>query len=418
MAKSKALLISLVALVLAVAGVVAGLGLAGAFSSGNSSPSGEAQPPQTALPTVVTVEVQPDPNHREELAKGLFSPAGWKTDFSLHTVPYENIVQAAAARDGGIPAIDNPVFIGRREAEGWLFALEPVVAFESNGQARAYPIQILIFHEIVNDVVGGTPVAVTYCPLCNSAITFDRRVDGATYDFGVSGNLLNSDLIMYDRQTHSWWQQLTGEGIVGENAGKRLTILPSFVVSWLDFKAAFPEGEVLSRDTGYARAYGFTPYEGYDDSTYDPFLFYGELDRRLPSKERVAAVTIGDVDIAFPFTKLRKQKVINHSVNGQELVVFFKPQTVSPLNRTSIIDSLPRGAAGVFDPDLDGERLTFSADGQDVVDDQTGSVWNLLGQAVEGPLAGSRLTPIVHGTHFWFAWVAFKPDTLVYEAME
>ncbi len=391
MAKSRVLLISVIAIALAVAGIVVGLGLAGAIGSGDS-PS-EARTPQTATPTIAEVAVQPDPNYREELAKGIFSPSGWKTDFSLHTVPYENIVQAAAARDGGIPAIDNPVFISRQEADGWLFALEPVIAFESNGEARAYPIEILIFHEIVNDVVGGTPVAVTYCPLCNSAITFDRRVDGATFDFGVSGNLLNSDLIMYDRQTHSWWQQLTGEGIVGENAGKRLTILPSFVVSWRDFKAVFPDGEVLSQDTGFARAYGFTPYEGYDDSTYDPFLFYGELDPRLPSKERVAAVSVGDVDIAFPFSKLRNQKVVNHSVNGQDIVVFFKPQTVSPLNRTSIIDSLPRGAAAVFDPNLDGERLTFSADGEDLVDDQTGSVWNILGRAIEGPLEGSRLPP-------------------------
>ena len=293
--------------------------------------------------------------------------------------------------------------------------MEPVISFEVDGDARAYPLQILTWHEIVNDVVGGVPVTVTFCPLCNSAIVFDRRLEGVVYDFGVSGNLRNSDPIMWDRQTESWWQQFTGEGIVGVLAGKKLTLLPSSIISWEDFKAANPEGKVLSRDTGFRRNYGQNPYAGYDRVDNPPFLFEGDLDGRLLPKERVAAVTIGDVDAAFPFLLQDKERVVNYTVNGQELVVFFKPGTTSALDGSLIETSKDVGATGVFDLNLDGQKLTFRPQGGDFVDNETGSVWNILGEATEGPLTGKRLTPIVHGNHFWFAWGAFKPDTKIYQ---
>ena len=147
-------------------------------------------------------------------------------------------------------------------------------------------------------------MVVTFCPLCNSAIVFDRTLDGVVHDFGVSGNLRNSDLVMWDRQTQSWWQQLTGDAIVGELTGKQLTFLPSPIIAWEDFKAANPEGQVLSRDTGFSRPYGQNPYVGYDRVDNPPFLFRGDLDGRLLPKERVAAVTVGNEDAAFPFSIL------------------------------------------------------------------------------------------------------------------
>ncbi len=146
-----------------------------------------------------------------------------------------------------------------------------------------------------------------------------------------------------------------------------------------------------------------------------PFLFRGELDGRLLPKERVATVTIGDVDAAFPFAILEKERAVNYTVNGQDLVVFFKSGTLSALDRGSIRDSRDVGATGVFDANLDGQKLTFKADGNSLVDNETGSVWNILGEATNGPLAGQQLSPIVHANHFWFAWGAFKPDTKVYQ---
>ena len=405
---------SVVALgLVAIVGTAAGFGLTGAFDS-RDTPSTRVQRPTPNSTPTPDGTVQPDPNFQAELRRARFSTRGWKTDFSRHSVPFSEITGGGPGHDG-IPSIDDPQFITPQEAQRWLGGQEPVIAFEIGGDARAYPLQILTWHEIANDVVGGVPVTVTFCPLCNSAIVFERTLDGVLFEFGVSGNLRSSDLIMYDRQTQSWWQQFTGEAIVGELTGKKLTILPASLISFSDFQAANPEGRVLSRDTGFSRPYGRNPYAGYDRVDNPPFLFDGELDGRLLPKERVAAVTIGDVDAAFPFSILEKDRAVNYTVDDQDLVVFFKPGTLSALDRSSIEDSRDVGATGVFEPNLNGQKLTFRADGDIIIDNETGSVWNILGQATEGPLSGSNLTPIVHGNHFWFAWGAFKPDTKIYQ---
>ena len=360
--------------------------------------------------------ITPDRDYEGALSAARLSTRGWDTDFRFHTVPYSEI-RSVIPRDN-IPSIDKPSFIAPSEASAWLSDVEPVVSLEISGDVRAYPLQILTWHEIVNDTVGDVPVAVTFCPLCNSAIAFDRRLDGKELEFGVSGNLRNSDLIMYDRETHSWWQQFTGEGIVGEHAGQSLDHLPAFIVSFADFQRAHPNGKVLSRDTGYARQYGRNPYAGYDTIEGNPFLFTGDLDGRLLPVERVIAVTIGDVDVAFPLSILQEEGAINYETSGSSITVFHKFGTTSALDAGSIADSRDVGSAGVFDASLDGQGLTFSIKNEDIIDDQTGSKWDILGNAVDGPLAGERLTPIVHGNHFWFAWAVFKPDTLVYQGRE
>ena len=407
---NKKLLISLVALgLVGIVGAVAGLGLAGAFDSDDSSPARVARPATTSGSLAA-----PDPNFREELRRAGISTRGWETDFSRHSVPYREISSGGVPRDG-IPPLDDPKFITPEQADQWLGDQEPVISFEINGEARAYPLQILTWHEVVNDEVGGVPVVATFCPLCNSAIVFDRTLDGVVHDFGVSGKLRNSDLIMWDRQTESWWQQFTGEAIVGELTGKKLTFLPASIISWADFKAGNPKGQVLSRDTGFNRPYGQNPYVGYDRADSPPLLFDGELDGRLQPKERVAAVAIGDAAAAFPFSVLEEERVVQYTVGGQDLVVFFKPGTRSALDGLLIGDSNEVGATGVFDVNLEGQTLTFRADGDSFVDNETGSVWTILGEATEGPLAGKKLTPIVHANHFWFSWGAFKPDTRIYQ---
>ena len=281
----------------AIVGIVAGLGLAGAFDSEDVSSAGVINPdpvgdPEPLSPTAGADTpqnlVEPDPNFQEELRRAGISTRGWETDFSRHTVPFDEILSGGVPRDG-IPSIDNPKFTTPEAANEWLSDEEPVIAFELGGDARAYPLKILTQHEIVNDEVAGVPVAVTFCPLCNSAVVFGRTLDGVLHDFGVSGNLRKSDLIMYDRQTQTWWQQITGDAIVGELAGKTLPFFPASIISWGDFKAANPTGEVLSRDTGFGRNYDRLPYAGYDRADNPPFLFDGDLDGRLLPKERVAA---------------------------------------------------------------------------------------------------------------------------------
>ena len=409
--------------------IVASLGLIGALGSDAPSSTNVREPTTspstttTPIPTPMSEtdvtsspdeRVAPDPNFKRELREARFSTSGWETDFSRHSVPYSEIISGGPPPDG-IPPIDDPKFVSPEDADRWLTGQEPVIALEIDGDVRAYPLQIMIWHEIVNDVVGDVPVTVTFCPLCNSAIVFDRRLDGVTYDFGTSGNLRSSDLVMWDRQTESWWQQLTGEAIVGELTGKVLTFLPAPIVSWEDFKAVNTDGKVLSRSTGFSRSYGRNPYIGYDKVDNPPFLLLDEPDGRLPPKERVVAVTIGDVDVAFPFSILERERVVNYSVNGRDLTVFFKPGTVSALDRSSIKESRDVGATGVFDPIVDRQKLSFRTDGEDIVDNETGSVWNILGEAVEGPLTGKTLAPIVHANHFWFAWGAFKSDTKIYQ---
>ncbi len=343
--------------------------------------------------------------------------SAWNTDWNRHTVDYNELLSGGPPRDG-IPSIDEPQFIGPNEAGAWLAENEPVIALEIDGEARAYPLQILTWHEIVNDVVGDVPVAVTFCPLCNSAITFDRRFEGQVFEFGTSGLLRNSDLVMYDRTTESLWQQFTGEGIVGELAGETLAFLPSSIVSFNDFQEAHPGGLVLSRDTGFSRRYGQNPYVGYDTIGSSPFLFRGEIDGRLAAMERVVTVSLDDLalDVAYPLSVLSEVGVINDSQRGQDLVVFHASGTTSALGAQVIAAAEDVGATGVFDPNLDGQTLTFRSDGGSILDEETGSTWNILGQAIDGPMAGSQLTPIVHADHFWFSWAAFKPDTVIYSA--
>ncbi|MFW6024688.1 MAG: DUF3179 domain-containing protein, partial [Dichotomicrobium sp.] len=214
---------------------------------------------------------------------------GWKTDFSKTLISWDEIMSGGPPKDG-IPSIDDPKFIPVSE-ERELGPKEPVMSLEIDGDARAYPLRVLTWHEIVNDRVGGVPVAVTYCPLCNSGVVFDRRLDGRLLEFGTTGKLRNSDLVMYDRHTESWWQQFTGKGIVGHYAGKRLDILPARLESITDFRERHPEGDVLVPNDPDMRRYGMNPYTGYDSSTR-PLLYRGEMPEGIEPLARVVVVRI------------------------------------------------------------------------------------------------------------------------------
>jgi len=340
---------------------------------------------------------------------------GLKTDLGKALVPLDEIVSGGPPPDG-IPAIDRPVFVATGAADAWLTPREPVVALEINGDARAYPLQILIWHEIVNDMVGGRPVAVTYCPLCNSGLVFDRVVDGRTLDFGTSGKLYQSDLLIYDRQTHSLWAQMEGRAVVGARAGTRLASIPANTITYEDFKTTYPGGRVLSRETGHQRSYGMNPYAAYDRPDSTPFLFRGQPDRRRPPKERVVGIIVGGSPRAYPWSILAAQGVIQDAVAGERLVVFYRPGAVSALDDSEIARSREVGATGVFSAAVGGKALSFERMSEGFRDRETGSTWNLLGHAVQGPLAGKRLRAIPHVDAFWFAWAAFNPTTLVYGA--
>ncbi len=328
---------------------------------------------------------------------------------------FNEIMSGGVGRDG-IPPIDSPQFDDFEIADQWLQPASPVIALEIDGVARAYPLAILTRHEIANDWIGDNPIAVTFCPLCNSAIVFDRRVGNDTLRFGVSGFLRNSDLIMWDDLTQSLWQQLTGEGIVGAHTGALLDIVPSQLVGYGAFKAQYPAGEVLSTGGG---VYGRNPYVGYDSST-TPFLFRGAPDPRLPATERVLAWAVDDHSIAFPFSRLSAERVVNASFADRDVAVFWQPGAYSALDAARIDQSYDTGMAALFDRNIDGRTLTFQIDEDAITDAETGSVWNIFGSAVSGELAGAHLRALNAFPHFWFAWAAFHPDTEVYglERME
>ena len=341
---------------------------------------------------------------------------GWNTDWSKHSIEYHDLLSGGPPRDG-IPPIDQPKFIENQLAAQWLKPNDPVIALEINGDARAYPLQILTWHEIVNDVVGEIPVTITFCPLCNSAIVFKRNHQGITYDFGTSGLLRHSDLVMYDRQTESLWQQFTGEAIVGVMTGEQLMMIPSGLIGFEQFQAAYPAGKILSKETGYSREYGRNPYPGYDDIRNNPFLFRDPVDERLPAMARVVTVSDGKYHNAYPVELLEKLGVIHHQLGNQAVVIFHQDGVSSALDTTRIANGDDVGATGVFVPLVGKQELTFIKE-RGFVDEQTGSHWNIVGQAILGPLKGKRLERLVHADQFWFSWGAFRPDTLIYQVDE
>ena len=345
------------------------------------------------------------------------SASGWATDFSRHEVPLNEFLSGGPGKDG-IPAIDEPKFQPIAEVD-WLEDQEPVIAYGIGDEWRAYPIQILMWHEIVNDTVAGTPVAVTFCPLCHTAIVFDRTVDGTVLDFGVSGNLRHSDLVMFDRQTESWWQQATGRGIVGSYTGTALEFLPSQLISWQQFRELHPDGVVLSRDTGHVRSYGSNPYAGYDKVDTNPFLLddWTLIDGRLNPKVRIVGVVIDDESVAYPLPALAEVEVVNDTVGDQPIVVLWVPGTVSGLGAPTVAGGEEVGTAVVFSRRGPDEMpLEFEPDGNGGMRDTgTGSTWSLDGEATDGPMAGERLEPIPNDQPFWFAWAIFRSDTTVWE---
>jgi hypothetical protein len=382
----------------------------------------QGQYPTEEYPKTITSTIPASTSEQQSLAPLLpgESPPRraaleFSTDFSKHTVPYSEIFSGGPPKDG-IPAIDEPVFVDVEEANTWLKPVEPVILVEVGEEARAYPLQILIWHEIVNDTLRDLPLAVTFCPLCNTAIAFERTFNGQILDFGTTGRLRYSNLIMYDRQTETWWQQANGEAIAGQYAGSQLEFHPAAIISWQEFMTAHPYGSVLSRETGYDRSYGQNPYAGYDNVSNPPFLYDGpQTPGVLPPVTRVLTVDLNGEAVAYPYEALEDVRVVNDTVGGQPIAVFWAQGTASALDTDSIAGGRDVGSADAYSRVLGELDLTFEVVNEQILDRETGSKWNVLGQAVAGELMGKRLEPVVAINHFWFSWAAFKPETRVFE---
>jgi Protein of unknown function (DUF3179) len=322
-------------------------------------------------------------------------------------VPLDQIVSGGPPPDG-IPSIDEPKFTSIQEADKYLEDSELVLGVNINGDVRAYPLQILVWHEIVNGKVGGVPVAVTYCPLCftnqvfNSTIVDDKGKT-VVLEFGTSGKLYNSNLVMYDRTTKSLWSQAMAQAIVGKLAGVKLERIPFDVAYWKEWKQLYPESKVLSRDTGSTRPYGADPYGDY--YTNGDVLFpVSNSDDRLGLKEIVVGFENNGKYNAYKLQEIENKKVINDQVNGKSIALF----------------SLHPFIIRAYDPVVDGQVIEFgyNANGQNFVDKKTGSLWNFEGKAISGQMKGKQLTRLPFDEGFWFEWVAFHPETELYQGKQ
>jgi len=260
----------------------------------------------------------------------------------------------------GIPSIDNPRFVPLSAADRWIEDNELVLAIIYKGVKRVYPLQILVWHEIVNDTIAGDPILITYCPLCGSGIAYRRSFDGEAVEFGTTGKLYNSNLVMYDRKTDTWWTQIDGKAIVGELTGQELTAISVDTVSWREWKKVHPDSEVLSRDTGFSRNYGRDPYGSYYEDSYLMFPVEHD-DQRIHPKTVIFGIEVKGVYKAYKEQDLTQKGTFEDSVAG-------------------VTVRISRDAAGI---------VTFTE----------------LGSGRE----------IVKERDFWFAWYAFHPDTLLYE---
>lgn len=312
--------------------------------------------------------IEEDETSREELEEGM-QKGNFETKEIMvtegvkHSIPLDEIIGGGPPKDG-IPSIDSPKFVGVGEADSFLSENEPGLALKHQGVNRFYPFQILVWHEIVNDTIGGKRVLVTYCPLCISGIVFDPVVNNERVEFGTSGKLWQSNLVMYDRKTDSLWSQILGESIVGELTGTKLTVLPSDQIRYGDWKKLYPDGEVLSRDTGATRFYGTDPYGDYY-TTPGTFFPVGTKDDRLEDKDFVLGIVVNGKAKAYFPESIKEKGQIEDVFEGKRIVVR-------------------------YEKDIDAVRL--------------------FEKKADGTL--ERINPF---PNFWFSWVAAHPDTELYK---
>ncbi len=333
------------------------------------------------------------------------------------TIDLGEIISGGPPPDG-IPPIDDPVYESFDDAAEWLTADSPVMVVRGETETKVFPLAVMTWHEIVNDAIDGEPIVVTYCPLCNSGLAFYAEIDGAVLDFGTSGRLWRSNLVMYDRQYGNLWTQFTGEAIVGERfLGQQLDRIPSTLQGFAEVRTTDPDALVLSRDTGHTRRYGANPYTGYDAEDSQPFLFRGETDRRFPAMTRVVGFPDGE-GTAVLLDHLAEQGVVEFDDVEHPVTLWWAPGAASALDTADIDAGRDVGQTAAFIPVVDGERLRFEVaadpadeDGVRVRDTGTGSGWNLAGRAVDGPLEGASLEPVPIDDTFWFVWAVYKPDT-------
>jgi len=342
------------------------------------------------ISTEITVTTDPTGDSYESSGLTMMETNGVK-----HNIPLDKIRSGGPPKDG-IPSIDNPVFAEISDSQ-FMSDSDTVIGLEINGEAKAYPIFILVWHEIINDGVGGTPVAITYCPLCYTNQVFERIINGEEVEFGTSGKLYNSNLLMYDRLTESYWSQALGIAVKGELTGYQLNLIPFDVITWGDWIKLHPGTMVLTTDTGYIRSYATDPYGDYYT---EPRIFFPveHSDDRMHPKEIIIGFNQNNIYKAYKQNDIESNIIINDFIGD------------TPLMLVSLYSENSRA----FERTINDVILDFEyADGK-ILDLQTNSEWNYDGLSTSGKYQGMQLERMPIEPGFWFEWFAFHPQTLVY----
>lgn len=316
------------------------------------------------------------------------------SDGTRYTVHPDELITGCPGRDC-IPSIDEPRFESASEAD-WLKDSDLVMGVDIGDESKAYPLRILNRHEIVNDDVSGKKIAVSYCPLCRSGLVYSREVNNQTLEFGVSGKLYNANLVMYDRQTETYWSQIGGNAIIGPMVPKKLDLVSSQVTNWSEWSQGNPETQVLSRNTGIypPSSYGSNPYEGYASRSSVGFGV-DHVDERLDSKQIVYGVTIGTESKAYPEELIKERGLIQDVIEKEPVMLLANPD----------------GGVTVFSRKADNRTLKFTLE-QDQLVDQNGDLWGFNGEEIGGSQEIDELNS--HGI-YWFAWSKFHPETEVHK---
>ena len=331
----------------------------------------------------------------------------FSTDFSRYSVEADEILSGGPPKDG-IPSLTDPDFVSLESASAWIGAMEPVILVVKGERKKAYPLQILMFHEIVNDTIGEIPIAVTYCPLCNTSVVYHAEIDGMRFEFGTTGRLRFSNLLMYDRQTESWWQQASGKGVIGRYTGTELEIYPSIILSFRDLRTLHPDAVVQSKQTGHGRPYGVNPYEGYDTGSPWAYRNGPEIAGGVDPMERAVVAKVGGEERIFRYPEVEEKRVIVEVLGGKTIAAFWDPAPVSALDDREIRSGRTVGGVNIFYAETNGKKLSLFLDSGSVKDEETGTEWNSAGLGVAGPLAGGRLLPAPAVQHFWFSAYVFS----------
>lgn len=384
-------------LTLTIVGMIMACAVTSPASQGQ--PSEQQRQPTTAAPT-------PSPGIQ---ATATPKPGAWRTNLDKYVVDPE-VVGPGLPRDS-IPPIYEPKFESMSEADVWLDDEDLAGVMTIGGQTKVYPYPIMFWHEVVNDRIGDTPVVVTYCPLCDTVIAFDRRVNGDELVFGMSGKLRYENLIMWDHQTESWWQQLTGEALVGDLAGEKLEFLPLRTLPWGEVLQSIDEAPVLSRDsTQDERLRGFYTVKPCPTEYPDEGLLWtgGPTSETLGSHARVVGLSLPK-EVAYPISELARFRVVNDMIGIQPVVLIYSAKPcIDPVLGLGA-DTVD--AAAAYNPVVDGQALSFYLEGNRILDRETGSAWSPAGVSVDGPLEGRQLKALPHTISFWAPWVAFHPET-------